>query len=203
MDKIKASQKQTVTVPKDFNKMLNIIEMYKGLISILFGNKSTIRVKIGQALVSIKKEVSTIKVQIASNFRYPAKILYAFKICIQRWLRLCKQEVDRSTINDRIINMDPIIEQILNSSLMINLPPIFTVDTTNPAVKEEEATTTGKLDNAKEKGKKCKGKGDNDAARKFMKNMMEAFKLKEGEDWCHDFSCNITNDRPKWNKNNC
>jgi hypothetical protein len=66
--------------------------------------------------------------------------------------------------------MDSLIEQVLNSSLMINLPPVFTVDTTNPVVKKDGATPSGKLDNTKKKGKKCKGKGDNDAAREFIKN---------------------------------
>jgi hypothetical protein len=62
MDEIKASQKQTVTVPEDFKERLNVIEMYKGLTLILFGNESTLRVEIGQCLVSIKKEFLTIKV---------------------------------------------------------------------------------------------------------------------------------------------
>jgi hypothetical protein len=185
--------------------MLIVIEMSKGHTLMLFGNKSALRVKISRALVSIKKEVSTIRVQIASNFGYPAKILYSYKIRIQHWLRLCKEEVDRSTINDRIINMDPVIEQILNSSLTINLPPVFTIDTTNPTVKEDGATPSGKLDDAKKKGKKCKGKRDYNAATKFIKNKntMEAFKLKEGEDWHRDFSGKSTNDRAKWNENNC
>jgi hypothetical protein len=42
MDEIIALQKQTVTVPNDFNKMLNVIEMYKGLTSILFRKESAL-----------------------------------------------------------------------------------------------------------------------------------------------------------------
>ncbi len=82
----KASQKQTVTVPKDYPKLINIIEMYHSMSSIPFGEASTLMVEIGWAIVSIKQEVSTIKVRIASNFQYPAKFLYAFKICTHCWL---------------------------------------------------------------------------------------------------------------------
>ena len=80
----------------------------------------------GRALALIEQEVSTIKVRIAGDFRYPAKILYAFEIRIQRWLNLCEQQEDRSTINDSIIDMDQVMEQILHSSLTIDLPLVFT-----------------------------------------------------------------------------
>jgi hypothetical protein len=66
-------------------------------------------------LALIELEVPTIKVRIAGFFRYPAKIHYAFEIRIQRWLHLCEQQEDRSTINDSIIDMDQVIEQILTA----------------------------------------------------------------------------------------
>jgi hypothetical protein len=103
---IKASQKQIVTAPKDYPELLNIIKIYHSMASILFGEGSALTVEIGRAIVLIKQEVSTIKVRITGDFQYPAKILYAFKICIQCWLCLCKQQEDRLAINDRIINMD-------------------------------------------------------------------------------------------------
>jgi hypothetical protein len=93
---------------------------------ILFGDESALSVETHHAITSLKTEVSTIKVRIASNYKYPAKILYAFKIRINRWLLMCKQQDDRSSISDRIIDMDTVIEDILNSSLTIDLPPVFT-----------------------------------------------------------------------------
>ena len=110
---------------------------------ILFGPEGALPVGIGCALTLIEQEVSTIKVRIAEDFRYPAKILYAFEIRIQRWLYLCKQQDNRSIINNRIIEMDQVIEQILNSSLSIDLPPIFT---TNASQKKEGEMLTLKGD---------------------------------------------------------
>jgi hypothetical protein len=124
-------------VPKDYPELINVTKMYQSMVSILFGEESGLAVEIGRAIGLIKQEVSTIKVRIAGDFRYPAKILYAFKICIQCWLCLCKQQEDQSTINDHIIDMDQVIKQILNSSLTINLPTIFVTDTTNAAQKKE------------------------------------------------------------------
>ncbi len=138
---IKASQKQIVMVPKDYPKIINAIKMYHSMASILFGEGSALTVEIRQAIVLIKQEVSTIKVRIAGDFRYPAKILYAFKIHIQRWLCLCKQQEDRSTINHGIIDMDPVIKQILDSSLTIDLPIVFVTAATNPAQKQEGDVT--------------------------------------------------------------
>jgi hypothetical protein len=101
LDEIKASQKQIVSVPKDYAELLNVIKMYRGMVTIvLFGPESALTVEMGRALALIEQEFSTIKVRIAGDFRYPAKILYAFEIRIQRWLNLCEQQEDRSTIND-------------------------------------------------------------------------------------------------------
>ncbi len=94
LDEIKASQKQIVSVPKDFTELLNVIKMYQGMATILFGKEGALAVEMGQALSLIKQEISTIKVQIAGDFRYPAKILYAFEIRIQCWLHLCEQQED-------------------------------------------------------------------------------------------------------------
>ena len=88
--------------------------------TILFGAESALAVEMGRALAIIEQEVSTIKVRIVGDFRYPEKILYAFKIRIQRWLYFCKQQEDHSTINNSIIDMDQVIKQILNSGLSID-----------------------------------------------------------------------------------
>jgi hypothetical protein len=64
---------QIVTVPKDYPKLINDIEMYHSMASILFGEVSALTVEIGRAIVLIKQEVSTIKVRIAGDFQYPAK----------------------------------------------------------------------------------------------------------------------------------
>ncbi len=182
--------------------------MYQSMASILFGEESGLAVEIGRAIELIKQEVSTIKVRIAGDFQYPAKILHAFEIHIQRWLCLCKQQEDRSTINNRIINMDQVIKQILNSSLTIDLPTVFVTGTTNAAQKKEGETPTpagaGQQQQGGEKrGKKCKGRSDDGAAGRHIKNktMVKEFKMKEGRNWHRNLAGKLPRDRPKWGKN--
>ncbi len=134
------------------------------------------------------------------------KILYAFEIRIQRWLCLCKQQEYQSAINDRIIDIDPVIKQILNSSLTIDLPIVFVPTATNPAQKKEgDVTPEGQQQGAEKRGKKRKGEGDDDAACKHIKNknMVKEFKMKEGKVWRHDLAGKNTKDRPKWNDKMC
>ncbi len=106
------------------------------MVSILFGEGSALTGEIGWAILLIKQEISTIKVRIKGVFQYPAKILFAFKIRIQCWLRLCEQQEDRLAINNRIIDMDIVIKQILNSSLTIDLRIVFITAVTDPAQKK-------------------------------------------------------------------
>jgi hypothetical protein len=168
INEIKASQKQQVTVPKDYHELITNIEMYHSLSMILFGKESALSVKPRCAITLLKTEVSTIKVRITSNYKYPAKILYAFKICIQRWLLMCEQQDDRSSISDRIINMDPVIKPILNSSFTIDLPPVFTgVDPTQTNVGGiiAQAAAAGQQHEGNKRGKKRKERNGAKAAK--------------------------------------
>jgi hypothetical protein len=140
INEIKSSPKQQVNVPKDHHELITVIEMYHSLTTILFGNESALSIEVRRAITSLNYEISTIKVRITSNHMYPAKILYSFEIHIQRWLQHCEQNEDRSSIDDRIIIMDPVIEHILNSNLTIVLPPVCT-DAKTTQTKENIAPT--------------------------------------------------------------
>jgi hypothetical protein len=67
LDEIKASQKQIVSVPKDFTKLFNVIKMYQSMATILFGAESALVVEMGRALALIEQDVSSIKVRIAGS----------------------------------------------------------------------------------------------------------------------------------------
>jgi hypothetical protein len=55
IDEIEASQKQTVTVPKDYPKLINVVKMYHSMSSILFGEESSLTVEIQRAINSLKQ----------------------------------------------------------------------------------------------------------------------------------------------------
>ncbi len=49
LDEIKASQKQIVSVPKDFTELFNIIKIDRSMATILFGAESALVVEMGRA----------------------------------------------------------------------------------------------------------------------------------------------------------
>jgi hypothetical protein len=69
INKIKASQKQQVTIPKDYHELITVMEMYHSVSSILFGNESTLSVETRHAITLLKTEVSTIKVRTARDYK--------------------------------------------------------------------------------------------------------------------------------------
>ncbi len=67
INKIKASQKQTVRVPKDYPNLINVIKLYHSMSSILLGEAIALMVEFVRVIASIKQEVSTIKVRITTS----------------------------------------------------------------------------------------------------------------------------------------
>ncbi len=204
INEIKSSQKQQVNVPKDHHELIAVMEMYHSLTTILFGDKIALSVEVRHAITLLNSEISTIKVRIASDHTYPAKILYTIEIRIQRWLRHCEQNEDRSSIDNRIIDMDPVTEHILNSSLMIDLPPIFTdanPSHTKGTIAPTAAAGGQQQQGGENRGKKRKECNGTEAAKQYIKNenMIEEFKIKETENWKKDFASKNAKDRPKWN----
>ena len=98
---------------------------------------------------------------------------------------------NRSMINDWLVNFDPIIESVLNSTLNIVLPPNFIAASTT---KQTNTTVLSPRDNTKKKNP------DNDDNDRMVKNTapVKEFLLKEGEDWPKNFTGKRTGDCPKW-----
>jgi hypothetical protein len=109
-------------------------------------------------------------------------------IRIQRWLGECQKLDDRSMVNDRIVDFDPLIEMVLNSSMNVTLPPNFVVKST---IKTPD-TTTGlkrKLEDGDDHRGKKKGK-NNDGEGRIVKNLspINNFLMKDNENWKKDFA---------------
>ena len=105
---------------------------------------------------------------------------------------------DRSMIDDRLVNFDPIIESMLNRTLNIVLPPNFIV-----APMTKPTNTTGVLpgdDTNKNNQRKRKTADGDDDNNHMVKNTTptKVFLLKEGEDWSKNFAGKCTSDCPNW-----
>ncbi len=98
--------------------------------------------------------------------------------------------------------MDPVIKHILNSSLTIDLPPVFTgVDPTQTNVGGiiAQAAVAGQQQEGNTRGKKRKERDGAKAAKQYIKNksIVDEFKMKENEVWKRDLAGKNLKDRPK------
>ena len=196
LEEIKASQKQEVKVPETYEELVQSFVFYAGLTTILFGNKSALVNGIKTLIFCIRRDKITFKTRIAGDKEFATKFIFAVEIRIQRWLRACMTYADRSMIDDRLVNFDPVIESVLNSTLNIVLPPNFIV---TPTTKPTNPTVVPPGDDTKKKTPKKRKAADDDNDRIATNTApVKEFLLKEGEDWSRDYAGKCTRDRPKW-----
>ena len=108
LEEIKNSAKQTVRVPKTFEGLRNQLMFFEGAISIFFGKNSVPRGKMTDFIRSMMKRKTIYKAAIVNDEAFPAKVMYAIDIRIQRWLAECKRASDRCEVGDRIIDLSEI-----------------------------------------------------------------------------------------------
>jgi hypothetical protein len=163
LKEIKALQKQGVKVPKTFKELVQLFVFYSGIATILFEKKSALVTKITELTHCIHRNKIVFKTRIAGNKKFATKFIFTVKIRIQRWLRACMTYDDQSMIDDRLVNFDPIIESVLNSTLNIVLPPNFIVA---PMTKMTNTTVVSPGDDTNKKNprkrKTADGGSDND-----------------------------------------
>lgn len=128
---------------------------------------------------------------------FPAKFLFAIDKRFQRWLGQCKRSnVTRLEINDRILDLDNIVDLVLNGTFTMNLPLAFkktmTTMTNDEARKDDRDEPKAKKQKQEEKKKKDESKiVTNDAQHPDLK-------LRDGKDWKGRFQNANASDRPSW-----
>ena len=191
-------QKQEVKVPKTFEELIQSFVFYSGITTILFEKKSALVTGITELIHCIRRDKIVFKTRITGNKEFATKFIFAVEICIQRWLRACMMYDDRSMINVLLVNFNPIIKSVLNSTLNIVLPPNFIVA---PTTKQTNTTIVLPGDDTKKKNpRKRKSTDGNNDNNRMVKNTapIKEFLLKQGEDWSKDFARKRTGDCPKW-----
>ncbi len=135
---------------------------------------------------------------IATDGKFPTKILYPMEIHTQHWLGECQKYSDWLMVNDHLVCFDEVLEMILKSSLNVILPPNFIkLSPKNPTPK----LTPTPGDNGKWKNKKRKS--DKVGGERVIKNaapITELFMM-DDEVWKCNFAVKCTRDCPKWDNN--
>ena len=120
LDKIKASSKQTVHVPTDFNSMGTQFQ------EVFFGDESVCSTSLRQLLITIGRNKKTFRDHIALDDLFVAKFMLAVDRRIQRWFGMCERAtVSRSQVDHRVLQFDSLMEDILNGQFIMTLPATF------------------------------------------------------------------------------
>ncbi len=206
LKEIKASLKQTVHVPKDFDGMGNQLNLFAAASSIFFGKESICTARLNQLVLFVGRNKKNLHDQIAMDKFFAAKFLLAVNRRVQRWLRMCENcMLTRTSVNDKVIDFGDLLEHVLNGTFVTTLPPSFKVvhagtnafaaDDAKQAV--AAGVNAGEAGEGKGRGKKRKSENRNGS---LVKNPVpdEDLAVKPGESWAETFSKNLPKDRPSW-----
>jgi hypothetical protein len=126
LDEIKASLKQLVHVPSNFNELGTQIQLFGAALTIFFGEDSACTSNLNQLLTMIGRNKKRFRDQITLEFFFATKFFFAINKRVQRWLRSCKTAHNsRTQVNDRILQFKDLIDTVLNGTFHMNLPPSF------------------------------------------------------------------------------
>ncbi len=91
LNEIKASLKQTVHVPNNFNSMGTQLQIFTAGCEIFFGDKSVCITSLRQLLITVGHNKKTFHDHIALGDLFVAKFLLAVDQRFQCWLGMCKR----------------------------------------------------------------------------------------------------------------
>ncbi len=202
LDEIKASLKQTVHVPKDFDGMGNQLVLFAAASAIFFGKESICTEKLDQLVLLVGQNKKNLRDQIAIDDFFAAKFLLAVDRRVQRWLKMCEAcTMTRTSVNNVVLKFEDLLEQVLNGSFNMNLPPSFKViqvETKSKSANDAKPAAAAAAGDGKGgRGKKHKGENGNGS---LVKNPAqdEDFSVKPGESWQETFSKQLAKEIPSW-----
>jgi hypothetical protein len=197
LDKIKSSLKQTVHVPKDFDGLGSQLVLFATASAIFFGKESTCTDKLDQLVLLVCRNKKALRDQIALDEFFASKFLLTVDRRVQRWLRSCQNAtLSRTHVNDNVLDFENLLEQVLNGSFNMVLPPSFKKIeiTPKPDVKAGGNNDDPNPNPTKEKRRSEDGNGN------LVKNTSQPdeFKLLPSETWKDNFALILPHDRPNW-----
>ena len=203
LEEIKSSLKQTVHVPKDFDGLGSQLVLFATASAIFFGKESICTDRLDQLVLLVGRNKKALRDQIALDEFFPSKFLLAVDRRVQRWLRSCQNAtVSRSHVNDNILDFDNLLEQVLNGSFHMALPPSFKkieVNKPNPT-KGDNDGSGGSETSTKTRQKRKSEDGNGNLVRNTAQD--EDFVCKTGENWKDTYSKQFPHDRPFFDEAN-
>ena len=186
------ANKKSIKLPTNIEELMIIIKGFAGLTTILFGRNSSLP----SSLIQLASELYTNRLRlkgcIVNDPTLIAKILYTVDTRSQLWASYLVQAEDREDVSDNILDLTPVLNDVVLGQLHVTLPATFTI---------AKVTKDDAHENEEPKTKRKKGAPGGDLEKKRSvtnKNIPTEFRLQEGESYKKVFAGRCVQDRPKW-----
>jgi hypothetical protein len=209
LEEIKASLKQSVHLPKDFDSLGSQLVLFATASAIFFGKESICTVKLDQLVILAGRNKKALCDQIALDEWFTAKLLLLFALDkrVQRWLRSCKNAtVSQAHVTDYVLDFENLLEQVFNRNFHMVLPMSFKkieVESKSDTSNLSKRTPAGGniSNNPDPNPKKGKLKSEDGNGNLVSNSAQDKdFKVRAGETWKDTFSKQLLLDRPFWDE---
>jgi hypothetical protein len=199
MDKVKSSEKTTVTVPQDYHSFVYQLRAFAHASSFFFGNESILAIQLKDFVANIKGRHSiTYKNRITADNTFATKILWAVDSFVQLFLEGCRKGANREDVNQGVIDLDALNLDVIMFRFDADLPRSFHIKEEN-AKENDNPSNTSSTDSNNGKGKR-KGTKKKKSSNKKIKNddHIAEFKMADSETWEKTFQEKCPDSRVKF-----
>ena len=122
-DDVESALKQGVKVPKSIEEMRFSIFNTTATASFFFSKWSLLSSKLLDVHNHLVRHYPIYEASLAEDSLFTAKFLFAIDTRIQIWLKMCEIKEFREDVDDKLLNFDEVLNQVILRSFNISLPP--------------------------------------------------------------------------------
>ena len=122
-DDVESALKQGVKVPKSIEEMRFSIFNTTAAASFFFSKWSLLSTKLLEVHNHLVRHYPIYEASLAKDHLFTAKFLFAIDTRIQIWLKMCEIKEFREDVDDKLLNFDEVLNQVILRTFTITLPP--------------------------------------------------------------------------------
>ena len=122
-DDVESALKQGVKVPKSIEEMRFSIFNTTAAASFFFSKWSLLSSKLLEVHNHLVRHYPIYEASLAEDQLFTAKFLFAIDTRIQIWLKMCEIKEFREDVDDKLLNFDEVLNQVILRTFSITLPP--------------------------------------------------------------------------------
>ena len=122
-DDVESALKQGIKVPKTIEEMRFSIFNTTAVASFFFSKWSLLSSKLLEVHNHLVRHYPIYEASLAEDYLFTAKFLFAIDTRIQIWLKMCEIKEFREEVDDKLLNFDEVLNQVILRTFSITLPP--------------------------------------------------------------------------------